>query len=48
MVEAAASGAGDCKAVKGMEESVRAEDDATMFALVKQLVPTFHHNANKE
>ena len=35
-------------AVKGMEKAIRDEDDVTMFALVKQLVPTFHHKANNE
>lgn len=35
-------------AVKGMEASIHNEDDAQMFALVQQLVPTFNHNVNKE
>ena len=35
-------------AVKGMEQAIRDEDDPAMFTLVKQLVPTFHHNVNKE
>ncbi len=35
-------------AVKGMEAAIRDEDDAKMFALVQQLVPTFNHNVNKK
>ncbi len=31
-------------AIKNMEKAIADEDDATMFKLVKQLVPTFHHN----
>ena len=34
------------RTVKNMEEAIRMEDDPTMFALVKTLVPTFHHNKN--
>ncbi|MBR6548117.1 MAG: polysaccharide biosynthesis protein [Clostridia bacterium] len=34
------------RTVKNMEEAIRQEDDPTMFALVKDLVPTFNHNKN--
>ncbi len=34
------------KTVKAIESAVADEDDPRMFGLVKELVPTFHHNKN--